>query len=115
MRVESKISHYLPLALMIAVLLVSLIVEKAYHLVHLQAIIVGAVFVALIILILGAVMLVYQAGQFHQQFDAILQRLKELIPPAQVHWLYSDAELAEKESNAPGKEIWIVSPDLKNV
>jgi len=102
-------------ALGIVVLLVSIVISKAYDLLGLPRVAIGTGVVAVIVLILGSIAVGFAANIHRQEIDTVLQHLESIIPPTGFDWLLSDSDLAAAEAHARGDQIWIVSPDLRNV
>jgi hypothetical protein len=97
------------------VLLVGTLVGKSYELLTIRQVVVGVVLTFCIFAIQNALLVNVQSTRQHDEFDAVLHRLRVLTPAPAISWLLSDAELAEAETHALGRHIWIVSPDLHNV
>src|SRR5437870_1763448 len=100
------------LPLSVLVLLIGLLVTKAFELLSLRGVAIAVVLTACVVFILIGMTLLFQGKQHRSELQFILNRLQQLIPPSDFPWLYNDAEFAKAESACAGDSIWIVSPDL---
>src|SRR5437870_11007118 len=112
---EKKRLPYLLVPLYVLVLLVGVLVTKGYELLTFRGVAVAVALTACVLLILVGLVLAFQGKQHKDEFQLLLNRLQQLIPPSDFTWLYNDAEFAQAESSCAGDSIWIVSPDLANV
>ncbi len=49
---------------------------------------------------------------YEEEFETILNRLRELIPEPKFSWLLTAAQIEGMERKTNAKDVWIVSPDL---
>ena len=90
----------LPPVVGIATLLAGFLVGKSYDLLTLRDVVIGVAVTALLFCGALAVAVLFVSRHHQDEFDAILARLKEIVPPAEYSWLFSDAELAEADKNS---------------
>jgi hypothetical protein len=105
----------IPVLLTIIVLLISILVAKASEKLTFREVAIGVALTICIFLMLAGLVLVFESKLHQVELQMLLGRLKELIPPPDFPWLFSDADLAKAESNTSGDSIWIISPDLSNI
>lgn len=96
------------------VLVTSIVVGKAMELVDLRHVVVGAALSLLILWISVAVTQAMAGTAQVRELEALARRFAAILP-AGFDWLFDDAQVAEIATNAKGKDIWIVSPDLAHV
>lgn len=105
----------IPVFLSLVVLLISTLIARSLEHLTIRQVLLGATATAIVFLVLTGFVLWFLRNTHNSEFEIVLAQLKEVIPPSDFPWLYSDASLAKEESEAKGDSIWIISPDLKNV
>jgi hypothetical protein len=112
---EKKRLPDLLVPLYVLVLLVGVLVTKGYELLTFRGVTIAVALTACVLLILVGLVLAFEGKQHRDEFQLLLNRMQQLIPPSDFPWLYNDADFAKAESTCSGDSVWIISPDLANV
>ncbi len=106
----------IPVLLSLVVLLVSSLIARALEQLTTRQFLLGFAATVVILLVQTGLFFWLKDKAHQREFRSAIAQLRELIPPSDFPWLYSDAELAKAESEVErSSSIWIVSPDLMNV